>query len=182
MDYHVFIVGSDNIILSGMQSFTKEFYTVKNFTITVKHVSFMELMQLDASYKFKNKYSIAIVPTHLYEVLNVFADMQNIKMLPGNVSITMLKDYLDKIVVNDNEAYRKKKGEGVFLTSKERKYCFMVYNGISNKTIARHFQCTEKNLSYLKRKIMAKWHCKNSLEFFRFINYFYCDKEKGLNQ
>lgn len=179
MNKELFILSNNQMLLGGAQQLADHMMLGENATVTVKRVTLMELMRIDAIYKFHKRYSIAVVPEHIYEALHIFSGLENIKLIPSNISLltfsTLLSDLMSSTTVNR----LKKKEKSLFLTAKERRYCYLVFKGASNKKIACNFQCSEKNISYLKRKIMMKWNCRNNVEFFKLINYFYCDDLDG---
>lgn len=174
MNNELFILSNNLMLISGVQKLAEHIWSESNVTLKIKRVTLMELMRVDASYKFNKKYSVAIVPDHIYEALHIFAGLENIKIVPSDLSLStfsaLLKDLSSYSVVKSD-----KKEKKIFLTAKERRYCYLVYKGVTNKKIASNFQCTEKNVSYLKKKIMMKWSCKNNVEFFKLINYFFCN-------
>ena len=173
----LFILGNNGMLIQGVREVISNNFPGNEGFFKIRQTTLIELIQIDASYKMNKKYSIAIVPAHLYDTLHIFAGLEYIKMVPSNMSMLMLSTLLGEILLSDTGIKRKKSRESPHLTAKERRYCYLVYSGVSNKKIARYFQCTEKNVSYLKRKIMSKWHCKNSLDFYKTINYFYNDNE-----
>ncbi|UIL53200.1 MULTISPECIES: LuxR C-terminal-related transcriptional regulator [Pantoea] len=182
MKNEIFILGNNEMLMLGLNELTRNF-TGKKGLFSVRRVTLIELMHIDASYKTRKKQSIAIVPAHLKDVIHIFAGMEHIRLVPSNISLFAFSSLLSEVVFSDAGANRPGSNDALFLTAKERRYCYLVYNGISNKKIACYFQCTEKNISYLKRKIMSKWQCKNSLDFYKTINYFYGDNDTifGLN-
>nr|WP_024967120.1 LuxR C-terminal-related transcriptional regulator [Pantoea sp. IMH] len=179
MNKELFILSNNQMLLGGAQRLADHMMLGKNATVTVKRVTLMELMKIDANYKFHKRYSIAIVPDHIYEALHIFSGLENIKLIPSNISLLTFSTLLSELMVSASLTRLKKKKKSLFLTAKERRYCYLVFKGVSNKKIACNFQCTEKNISYLKRKIMMKWNCKNNVEFFKLINYFYCGDLDG---
>ncbi|MGK3141802.1 helix-turn-helix transcriptional regulator [Pantoea sp. C2G6] len=178
MSNEIFIIGKNHFLHNGLREIIREGFSGKKSRFTIRQVNLVELMQIDASYKTKKRYSIAIVPAHMYETLHIFAGMEQIKMVPGNLSLADINALLSEVVASDISQSRVNANNSLCLTAKERRYCYLVYSGISNKKIARYFQCTEKNVSYLKRKIMSKWQCKNSLDFYKTINYFYAESDE----
>lgn len=174
MNNELFILSNDKMLLSGARKLAEQILSEGNNKIAIKRVSLMELMRIDAGYKFNKKFSIAIVPDHIYEALHIFSGLENIKLVPSNMSLLTFSALVKDLAASSVIIRSKKRDKNIFLTAKERRFCYLVYKGASNKKIACNFQCTEKNVSYLKRKIMLKWNCKNNVDFFKLINYFYC--------
>ncbi|WIL42754.1 helix-turn-helix transcriptional regulator [Pantoea agglomerans] len=175
MDYEVFVLSNNIFLISGVRELIKERFPGVYSDFIVKQVTLMELMNVDSNYKVRGKYSVALVPDRMYEMLHIFSGMESIKMIPSNVSMSVVSSLLKDALILRNVQNRISFNSSLCLTAKERRYCYMIYSGMPNKKIARYFQCNEKNLSYLKRKIMSKWQCKNSLDFYKTINYFYGD-------
>lgn len=173
MSNEIFILDDDFYLINGIKEIIKKIFSDNKKRIIIKQVTLIELMNIDLNYKAKKKYSIAIVPDHRYEKLNIFAGMEHIKIVPSNVSLVTISALLSEVATSGTPSDWTGVNSSLYLTAKERRYCYLVFSGISNKKIARYFQCTEKNISYLKRKIMSKWRCKNSLDFYKVINYFY---------
>lgn len=173
MNNEVFILGNNEMLMTGLRELISENFPGRKSVFTVKRVNLIELMNIDNAYRFNKKYSIALVPVHMYEALHIFAGTENIKLVAANISVPALSALLNQLLFSKLGMEIVGENDSLFLTAKERKYCYLVYSGISNKKIARYFQCTEKNVSYLKRKIMSKWQCKNSLDFYKIINFFY---------
>lgn len=177
MNNEIFILYDDYYLINGIREIIKKHFSDNNARIIIKQVSLIELMNVDIKYKSNKRYTIAVVPDIRYETLRIFAGMENIKMVPSNVSLDTIFSLLTEVVTSGTHSYWAGVTNSLSLTAKERRYCYLVFRGISNKKIARYFQCTEKNISYLKRKIMSKWQCKNSLDFYMIINYFYGESE-----
>ncbi|MGD9425814.1 helix-turn-helix transcriptional regulator [Pantoea sp. NSTU24] len=177
MNSEIFILDNDIYLINGVREIVKADFSVINKHMIIRQVSLIELMNIDHRYKTLKKHSIAIVPANRYETLSIFAGMEQIKMVPANVSIATMAALLHDVTISGNHSDWGTIRHQLCLTAKERRYCYMVFRGISNKKIARYFQCTEKNISYLKRKIMSKWRCKNSLEFYKTVTWFYSDNE-----
>lgn len=176
MSYDWFILGDDEMLLFGAQALANSMLTGRAITITIKRVTLLELMRIDANYKRSKKKSVAIVPDDMYEVLKTFSGMDTIEVVSSKMSLLSYSAIInDAILLNDSVKSVKDDYtmRSLFLTTKERRYCYMLYNGIPSKKIAIYFQCNSKNISYLKRKIMSKWKCRNKIEFYKMINYFY---------
>ncbi|MEM6160429.1 helix-turn-helix transcriptional regulator [Erwinia sp. P6884] len=179
MNHDLFILSNNQDLLSGAQELANHMLLGRNATVTVKRVTLMDLLQFDANCKFNKKHGIVIVPNHIYEALHIFSGLEYIKMVPSNMGLLTFSNLLNDMLISSSSIRVNRKEKSLFLTAKERRYCYLVYNGASNKKIACNFQCSEKNVSYLKRKIMMKWNCKNNVEFFKLINYFYCGDIDG---
>lgn len=173
MSNEIFILNDDVYLINGITEIIKKIFSDNKKSIIIKRVNLIELMNIDLNYKAKKRCSIAIVPCHRYETLNIFAGMEHIKMVPSNVSLITISALLSEVATSATHSDCAGATSSLCLTAKERRYCYLVFCGITNKKIARYFQCTEKNVSYLKRKIMSKWKCKNSLHFYKILNYFY---------
>lgn len=177
MNSEIFILDNDIYLINGLREIMKADFSISNKSILIRQVNLIELMNIDGRYKALKKHSIAIVPENRYETLSIFAGMEQIKMVPASVSIATMAALLHDVAISGPHSGWVNIRHQLCLTAKERRYCYMVFRGISNKKIARYFQCTEKNVSYLKRKIMSKWQCKNSLDFYKTVTYFYSDKD-----
>ncbi|MBD8223315.1 hypothetical protein [Pantoea agglomerans] len=104
-------------------------------------------MNIDVNYKASKKYSIAIVPDNRYETLNIFAGMENIKMVPSNVSLDTFFALLSEVATSGTHCYWAGVSSSLSLTAKERRYCYLVSSGIPNKKIARYFLSALKRIS-----------------------------------
>ena len=177
MNCELFVLGNDQMLLHGVELLANKVVAGKRISITVKRVNLMGLMQADKRLKFNKRYSIVVVPDRIYDALRVFTAMENIKMISCKTSIEAFSTLLINTIYRcpNDEERTKTKRNNMFLTARERRFCHYIYHGVSNKNIARHFQCSEKCISYMKKKIMTKWQCKNSVEFYRIINYFFCE-------
>lgn len=173
MNYDWFILTDDEMLLFGAQALADSMLIGRTITITIKRVTLIELMRIDANYKRSGKKSVAIVPDDMYEVLNIFAGMETIKLVSSKMSLLSYYALINDAILPKDSAKEGDKMRTFFLTAKERRYCYMLYNGVPSKKIALYFQCNNKNISYLKRKIMSKWNCKNKIDFYKIINYFY---------
>lgn len=175
----VFILGDDKFLINGINEVLRTNFAGRKYRFTIRQVTLLELMKADVNYKKRKKYSIALVPAHIYETLYIFTGMENIRLVPGNIKVDDISSLIGEISIADAAQLPENGDRSLCLTARERRYCYLLYRGISNKKIARYFQCTEKNISYLKRKIMSKWQCKNSLDFYKTINYFYNHTDSG---
>lgn len=173
MKKEIFILDNNNFLINGVREAVRAHFTGKNYRFAIRQVTLIELMKADVIYKARKQYSIALVPAHMFETLHIFTGMEHIRLVPGNISVDDVSSLLNEILMADAAQCLDNVDRTLCLTARERRYCYLVYRGISSKKIARYFQCTEKNVSYLKRKIMSKWQCKNSLDFYKTINYFY---------
>lgn len=173
MNYDWFILDDDEMLLFGAQALADSMLIGRAITITIKRVSLMELMRIDANYKRSKKRSVAIVPDDMYEVLMIFAGMETIKVVSSKMSLLSYSELINDAILLKDSLKEGDKMRTFFLTAKERRYCYMLYNGVPSKKIALYFQCNNKNISYLKRKIMSRWRCKNKIEFYKIINYFF---------
>lgn len=173
MNYDWFILGDDEMLLYGAQALVDSQLLGRNITITIKRITLIELMRLDANYKRYGKKSVAIVPDNMYEILKIFAAMDTIKVVSSKMSLLSYSDLINDAISLKNPVKKDDKMRAFFLTAKERRYCYMIYNGVPSKKIALYFQCNDKNISYIKRRIMSKWKCKNKVDFYKIINYFY---------
>ncbi|EPY7113978.1 helix-turn-helix transcriptional regulator [Klebsiella variicola] len=162
----VFVMGSD-LFLSESIRMTIESSTDNRVIIPVRNIEPLEVLKVDNKIRnSRNSNFIVIVPTSYEKFIRFFIPVKNIivvnsKITPLNfMNIINGKDTLFRQVYRTNNTR---------LTSIEKKYCLLLSQGLRHRQISQLLQCSEKNVSNIKRRVIQKLDCKNGIEFYKVL-------------
>ncbi|KAB8312817.1 hypothetical protein EH228_05770 [Erwinia endophytica] len=184
---NIFVIGKDNFILEGVKVVAREFTTQhENYSFFIENVSPIDLMVFENRRSIVSCKNIILVTDEYKNVLTSLMPSSNFFIVTSNVKINDFVSLFTSVALSNSEkkSPKKIKMTNEHLKLRERQYCSLLYKGLSNEQISKVFQCSIKNIYYLKKKLMDKWQCKNSIQFYQCLHNFlgaeyYADLECG---
>lgn len=170
---NIFVIGKDNFVFEGVKA-AAEKVSQENarLAFTVENISAIELLSVDNKKRHSPDRNILVVTDEYRDILTSLTPVRNFCIVPGNIKVADFIDILTSTTQTRSVTFlHKKENDSVKdINLRERQYCNLLYKGLSNEQISKIFHCPVKNIYYLKKKIMNKWNCKNSIQFYKCIH------------
>jgi len=184
---NIFVIGKDNFIFEGVKVVAREFTTQhKTYSFFIENISPIDLMVFESRRSIASCKNIIVVTDEYKNVLSSLMPASNFCIVHSNIKVNDFVSLFTSVFFSSSvkKLPKKTKMTHEYLKLRERQYCSLLYKGLSNEQISKVFQCSIKNVYYMKKKLMDKWHCKNSIQFYQCLHNFlgaeyYADLECG---
>ncbi|GAA3879884.1 MULTISPECIES: helix-turn-helix transcriptional regulator [Gibbsiella] len=110
--------------------------------------------------------TVVIGPRHLLNVISLFPNDISVIAACSRISVD---EFVQLLSGRSISRVQMRLSYIPRLTKVERRYCLLLAQGVSVEQMAIIFHCGRKNISNIKAKVMTKWRCQNTLEFYKLL-------------
>ncbi|ORM88123.1 hypothetical protein HA50_29785 [Pantoea cypripedii] len=161
-EIRIIILGGDEFMTEGVK-YVISCLAMPNDRFEIKNGGIIDCLKAN-DIDFQR--TIIIAPRHLLSVISLFPNDISVIAVCSTISVGEFAQLLM------NNSFTREQVRSSYiprLTNTERRYCMLLAQGVSVAQMAIIFHCGHKNISNIKAKVMMKWRCHNTVDFYKLL-------------